>query len=430
MKINMRIEIYTQTYKKRMVTLLSICTFVCAGILGRSASADTDLNKVIESLYGGDGITLTISGGFNHAAHFTSASLNEFAQLSRAAQDSAVTTSSGGGGTEFVYDEITGEFTSVANAQGGVFTEHAGTLGKGRLNLGASYTYTKYTHYNGQSLNGVRLTLAHVDLAEPNICIGGPAGACYEFERDYIQVDTEIDLTNHVLALYGSYGITDKLDFGVLVPIIHTRLIAKANATFIENETKQFFPGTIHSFDPAVDPTYSTADGEYTSVGDFSLRAKYALYSGDQTQLASVLEVRFPTGDANNLQGIDYYGAKPMLLASRSFPFETFGFGLHANVGYEFNAGYLGQDEFDYVVGAEYYRQFTNDRMLSLSIEAIGSHELTRKDGSGDHTTDLAFGLRLKTAKDLFIEYGMKYALDKHGIRASRVHQLALKMNL
>jgi len=269
-------------------------------------------------------------------------------------------------------------------------------------------------------------------MATPDICIGGPAGACYEFEKDTVQVDTEIELSNHILALYGSFGVTDKLDIGALVPIIHTKMSVKANATVIENETKQFFAGTLHAFNPSVsgDSAFSSADGEYTGVGDFSLRAKYAFYEGERVNLASVLEVRFPTGNANNLQGIDYYGAKPMLLGSASFPYENYGFGLHGNVGYEINAGYLGQDELDYVVGAEYYRQLSNDRMLSFSVEAIGSHELTKKDGIGDNNTDVAFGIKYKNAKDMFFEYGMKYALDKHGLRASRVHQLGLKINL
>ncbi len=394
---------------------------------------DGSLVGLISSLYGGDGIQLmTASYGLSHAAHFMPESLKRISGLIQAIEKVNVVASNTGSAMHFTLDEFSGDFIVSPVAQGGVFTEGAGTLGEGRISLGLSYDYTKFIYFDGNRLDSMVADLRHLghDGSGPEICIGGPPGACYKFKRDIVRVKTKIDLSSHTFSLYGSYGITDNLELSLLFPFVTTDINLKSRAEVVNHESKKYFSGTLHAFDPEGkngDAPSSSIQGSFFGLGDVYLRAKYQMLDYNQLKLTALLDLRLPTGNERNLQGIKRLGIKPMVIGAYNIPFSNGGVSVHGNIGYEVNSSSLGQNEIDYAIGAEvYFKHGTS--LLSLSADIIGSAEISHKNQIGNHNNDLAFSLKWKSSSNVYGYYGIKIALDKNGLRSSASHAFGLKI--
>src|SRR5206468_10534548 len=64
---------------------------------------------------------------------------------------------SSSGGFTYSYAARYGTFTRTIESFGPAFAERAQTLGRHRLNSGASYQYSQYTHLDGRSLEDGRI---------------------------------------------------------------------------------------------------------------------------------------------------------------------------------------------------------------------------------------------------------------------------------
>ena len=394
---------------------------------------DGSLVGLISSLYGGDGIQLMAAPyGFNHAAHFMPESLERISSLIQVMEKVNVVASNTGSAMYFTLDEFSGDFIVSPVAQGGVFTEGAGTLGEGRISLGLSYDYIKFTYFDGKRLDSMVTDLRHLghDKLGPEICIGGPPGACYKFERDVVRVTTKIDLSSHTFSLYGSYGITDNLELSVLFPFITTDINLNSRAEVVNHESKKYFSGTLHVFDlegKNGDAPFSSVQGSFFGLGDVYLRAKYQMIDYNQFKLTALLDLRLPTGNDLNLQGIKRLGIKPMIIGAYNFPFLNGGLSVHGAIGYEVNSSSLGQNEIDYSIGTELYFK-SGTSLLSLSVDIIGSAKVTHKNQIGNHNNDLAFSIKWKSSSNIYGYYGIKIALDKNGLRSAASHTFGLKI--
>jgi hypothetical protein len=99
-----------------------------------------------------------------------------------------------------------------------------------------------------------------------------------------------------------TYGITDRLDVGVIVPFVETTLEAQVDKRILRLGTAG--DPTIHSFDGRGASTKSDSGGGTRSgIGDIRVTGKYNVLRRPSMALAAAWDVRLPTGDADNLLG-------------------------------------------------------------------------------------------------------------------------------
>lgn len=181
-----------------------------------------------------------------------------------------IATSSSG----FVYrlDSELGTMTRVSDSFGTFFVERAMTSGEGRTSFGMSGTTAAYDRLDGLNLrDGTLVTTANQfdDEAAP-------------FDRELLT----LKIRTSTLTLFGSYGVTDRLEVGGAIPLVQLH---------IEGSSVNVYRGDVI---PQV-----SAIADASGVADIALRTKYTLVSVPGAGFAAGAEVRLPTGDEASLLG-------------------------------------------------------------------------------------------------------------------------------
>jgi hypothetical protein len=115
-------------------------------------------------------------------------------------------------------------------------------------------------------------------------------------------------VTTDTFSAFATYGVTDRLDIGVAVPI--NRVDAQATLS-----ARLGF--TSSGFVPRRMTTWQNA-GTASGVGDVVIRAKYNMLKGNTWGIAESVDVRLPTGDELDLLGIAGSQVKLTFIASSS----------------------------------------------------------------------------------------------------------------
>ena len=155
---------------------------------------------------------------------------------------------------------------------GSFFVERALTSGPGRASFGVSATTASFRQLDGHRLrDGSFVTVAN------------------RFRDEPVPFDTEsltLDVTTSTMTLFGSVGITDRLEIGGAVPFVRLT---------IDGERLNVYRGE----------SFVLANGSATASGvaDIALRAKYTLVMLRDGGVAAAAEFRLPTGDEVNLLG-------------------------------------------------------------------------------------------------------------------------------
>jgi hypothetical protein len=206
---------------------------------------------------------------------------------------------------------------------GPIFGERTQTLGRGRLFVGASVTGIEFTSINGAPLDNLLLNFKHSD--EPPVdTLGNP-----EFENDIMALDLSLAVNVLVGTVAVTYGVTDFLDVGVAVPLVRTQVSGRTEAQFLP-----FGSTAIHRFggtgtDPILRAT-SSMEGSATGLGDVAARMKLNLGQGSTMGAALLAEMRFATGDEEDLLGTGSSQLRVMGLYSAQLG----SFSPHLNLGY------------------------------------------------------------------------------------------------
>jgi hypothetical protein len=339
------------------------------------------------------GITLprpSTSDVISHEAHFSPIDANElnnptvavvssFNQLI-SGQLSTFPLGSSAGGFTYTFDESLGTFRRASNSFGPAFAERAITIGRGRFSGGLTYQHTPFESIEGQNLdNGsIKFYLRHQECCSPGAGGGGGGGGggaggttttpngtrlSPAFEGDLIEAALSLKATTDTVAFFGNYGLTDRWDIGIAIPVVRIDLDASVRASIIRLSTAPV--PAIHSFEGGSDVTQKTfaESASATGLGDILLRTKYRFLSFSGGGLAGSVDVRLPTGDKEQLLGVGGQ-VKVQLVASgeagRLIP--------HVNVGYTASSGELGAtgllaelggaspvpNEFNYTTGVEF----------------------------------------------------------------------------
>ena len=194
-----------------------------------------------------------------------------------------IATSSSG----FVYrlDPELGTMTRVSQSFGTFYVERAATGGRGHLSLGASATSSSYDQLDGLHLrDGSLVTTANQFTDEP---------APFDVESLTLRIRT------NTLTVFGSYGLTDRLEIGGAVPLVQLHL---------EGSRTNVYRGE----------TFVQASGsaDASGIADAAVRAKYALVNNRSGALGVAAEWRLPTGNADDLLGAGTSAVRLLVLGS------------------------------------------------------------------------------------------------------------------
>lgn len=373
------------------VIAMVLCVFPLAA--AAQTPEATDLAGLLPGLILRD-VTLP---SVTHGAHFSPLSINdptnpavEIVQSFNkqlVLQLSTVPLGSSSGGFTYTFDPAVGTFRRASRSFGPAFAERALTAGRGRLNAGINYQHLSYKTFEDRDLQdgSVRFYLRHQECCTsggPPVpptfgIINQPNGSRFDpfFEGDLIQTSLSLNARTDSTVFFGNYGVTDRLDVGVAVPLVRVELDATMVASILRLSTEGV---PIHTFEPgnlaATERTFA-ASGEATGLGDIVLRSKYRFAGGAGAALAGAVDVRLPTGDRDNLLGA---GAQTKLFLIASTSSERWG--QHVNIGYSFASGQLSAvaplgtgavdvpDEFNYAGGIE----FVAESRVTLIGDLVG----------------------------------------------------------
>ncbi len=300
-----------------------------------------------------EGITLSPPpAGFpSHETHFIGADSPQFQAIQQlnqsiANQLSTFPLASSAGGFTYSFDPALGVFTRATDSFGPIYAERVDTIGKGRFNVGLNFSHYTFDHINDISLRGggLRAVFTHIDTN------GDSSNLEPWFEGDVITTQIFLKVQTDITAFEMTYGISDRFDVGLAVPIVKVELDAVTDATIDRLATANNAP-TIHRFLNGGSTETFTQTGNASGVGDVVLRAKYRVTSSSNLGVALAADVRLPTGDEGNLLGTGTTQVKIYAVGSGHFGV----FSPHLNAGYAFTDHRSGQprvpDEITYAAG-------------------------------------------------------------------------------
>src|SRR6185503_7474777 len=238
---------------------------------------------------------------------------------------------------------------------GPVFSERAETLGKGHFQLGGSYLYANLDQVDGDDLGLITGSSA--------IAFDQATGTA-TFVDSRVRYD-EFSIEHHIFNFSATYGITDRWDANVLVPLMYTQLNVRAGQQYaltscsIANCT-----GTLQTLGATAERRVHTS-GDAFGVGDLLVRTKYRFLDGP-VNVASVLTVRVPTGSEEDFQGLGDTALTPSIVAATQLGSRV---SLYGNFGFEINADNTDRNRVRYALGGAFQ---VIDR-LAVLVDVIGS---------------------------------------------------------
>lgn len=425
----------------RTVSLFLLASACSTGVaLGQATTPK--LASIFQEIYGPSGLVVNseavLPDGSTHSAHFNSGFQSEFTQfnIALASQLTAVPLPSPASGFTYTFDSATGTFRRSTQSFGPILSDRAETIGTGRFSFGYNFQYFSFDTIEGVDLARVPAVFTHDDFQ-----LGGG-------RADVVTTLNAVQASVGQTTGFLTYGVTDRLDISIAVPVVRTHLSVLSNATIqrIGTGSNQL----VHFFrDPDASNGVGSqrqffSDGTASGMGDLIVRVKGTAVKTRTTGVALGIDVRLSTGDEQNLLGAGAPGAKPF--AAASFVYKRFS--PHVNVGYQWNGdsvlagdfktGSKGDlpDQVLYVVGADVG---VNDK-LSLAFDLLGqyvidsprlvSRSLTARAESVSATfpdigfetdsftiTNGSIGLKANVAGRLLVNFNLRFKLNDAALR-------------
>jgi hypothetical protein len=304
----------------------SSSTVLMLGLLAAPASGQTLRDRVNDLFtFGncGDALCLEVNAEV-HGLHFNP-SVVQGENNMLAFLGSAITSAIGNvpfaaatSGTAFTFEG--GVPTPIQISPGPIFADRAQTIGRGGLYVGAAVSGISFDNIRGTPLSDLNFRFSHQNVGDP--ALGTPG-----FENDYIEVDTDLSLSLLVGTIVAAYGLSDRIDVGVALPIVRASIEGTSTARFVHGVAN-----SPHNFgtpdDPQTQATTST-EGSVVGIGDVGARLKVLLYENATLGLTAIGDVRLPTGNED-----DFLGSGTTVVRAIGVVSGRFGnFTPHVNVG-------------------------------------------------------------------------------------------------
>ncbi|MGH9630090.1 MAG: hypothetical protein ACRD7E_17375, partial [Bryobacteraceae bacterium] len=229
---------------------------------------------IITSLYGTGGLTLPNPV---HEAHFDSAFQANFGPFNTAiaSQLTSLPIPSPASGFTYTFDKSLGVYTRSAQSFGPILAERAETVGKDKFSFGFSYQHFSFDTIDGIDLGSVPSVFQHI----PN-----PTNP--EFAEDLITTDNFLAIELGQFTTFFTYGLHDRLDVSVALPMISTSLTVDSDATIHRIGTAD--NPLIHSFSGSADRRQAqfSGAGSARGIGDVITRLKGTVLKSERAGLA------------------------------------------------------------------------------------------------------------------------------------------------
>lgn len=275
---------------------------------------------LIPNLYGPLGLTLPNP---DHEAHFNSAFQSNFGpfNVAIATQLTSQPIPSPASGFTFTFDKALGVETRSAQSFGPLLTERAETIGRGKFFAGFAYQHFNFKAIDGVNLSNIPSVFTHQPAANP------------DFQKDIITTDNFIGVQIGQMTSFFTYGLSDRLDVSVALPLISAKLDVVSDAQIRRIGTGD--DTTVHYFEGTGDRSRKqfSAAGSASGIGDIIVRVKATALKFRNGGLALGLDTRLPTGDEYDFLGTGAYGLKPFAAIS----FHAGHVAPHVNLGYQWN---------------------------------------------------------------------------------------------
>jgi len=334
------------------------------------------------------------------------------------------------------FNPKTETFERQTRVLGPIVGERAETIGKGQINISASYSFVDVSTINGDDLGNL---VNRPSIKGQVVSFRVPGGVTLADGRwtNYLPVQVHANIDIDVEADIGTpsitYGVTPDLDLNVSLPIIKTFLGVKVNEVVPDPRLPQFMLRDCSPTLPADDPNACQpneirpttgnrqAYARSTGFGDLLLRAKYVVLREQPVDLAAALGVSFPSGDQDDFHGTGEYRVQPGLIVSRVVAER---FQPLLNVGVDLNTGDVGRSVLRWAVGST----ATVAGPLTAAVVFLGRNEFSAQ---ADKITtpfffqierndiyDASVGLRWLFAESGVISANVIVPLNRDGLRA------------
>jgi hypothetical protein len=340
--------------RRRVALFIAVFCFTVPSFAQVTIRHGSSLSDLINNLYGGNGIQLRDTG---HQAHFgDSQDFQQFsATLGQVLQARPLyPIPSAVGLASYKFNEETGTYERVQGSFGPLLAERASTTGKGAVNVALFHSISDFQQIDGNET--ASLVLQHC-LTEQ--CAPDPDSP---FLQDVIAVETRIRLKSQALSAAFVYGLTDRFDVGLVIPLLRNDLRVETHGEIIRGPNSPA-PG-VHEFDIAVETPDQMGTAHASGIGDLVARGKMRLGSNPLLDTAVLADLTLPTGDEENFLGTGAVRAKATFIASHTGTRVS----PHINIGYEQNFDETDLSLFDYRLGTE----FLASPRLTIAADILG----------------------------------------------------------
>ena len=329
---------------------------------------------------------------------------------------------------------------------GPIFAERPQTLGKGRVLAGFNRSGFRFATLRGVDMKDIHLTFTHQNVDFPG-CSTTFGDDCSKygvpgFENDVMDFKLSIDLDVRVNSFYMTYGVSDKFDIGLVMPIVQAHFEGQSNAEmrpFGGTTANHYFSGT--STNPVLAAERQTI-GSATGLGDVAIRLKGNLRTTPTSSFGLLIDGRLPTGSEKDLLGAGHFSGRAMAIVASRFG----DFSPHLNAGYLYRSGseendaVLGTVGFDHRLGsgvtlaADLVTEFqVGDSHLELPAEVHYVAPFNRTvnptdiPDSRDDIINGSFGFKISAAKNLTAVVNTLFPLNRGGLRADLIYTAGLE---
>jgi len=263
-------------------------------------------------VFGGTNFVSTITNASNYKVAQSIVQINSSLNASIASALSVIPLASPASGV-IVQTDAAGNPMPASSTLGLVFTERAETIGKHKFFVGVTHQDYHFTSLNGQSLNG--LTLLYPGGDPSTISVNGQNLKTLPATFD---LGLDIRLSQDIAFL--TYGVTDRFDVSVGLPMVHAAVASRTyNGQIFAGDGLGGQTGTncwcVDTFTPGSPSLTAPSIGESsrgkTGFGDALLRLKGTVLERPRAAIAVGADLRFATGDANNYLGSGTTSVKP-----------------------------------------------------------------------------------------------------------------------
>jgi hypothetical protein len=337
----------------------------------------------------------------------------------------------------------------TSTSAGPIFAERAQTLGKGRALVGISRTAFRFATLRGVDMNNIQLKFTHENVDFPG-CDQAFAGDCTvygvpAFENETMDFRLSMDLDVRVTSAYVTYGVSDRIDVGLVIPIVQADFRGESFAQiepFGGTTAPHYFAGTSAS--PVLSASRQSL-GRSAGLGDVAVRAKVNVRQTREASVALLLDGRFPTGSQEDLLGSGKFSGRALAIIDSRLD----NFSPHANVGYLHHAGTRQNDAVLATIGFDQRLRENVTLAADLVSELqVGDSKLelpglvtfeapfrrtlnpTNIPSIRDDIINGSFGLKLAPARRSIIVLNALFPLNRGGLRPNLVYTAGFEYTL